>query len=171
MRHTSDNVAIDHLAIAILRRDDCVVLVQQQMPGAAQPYWVLPGGLVESGELVVEALIREVQEEAGAHVTAIAQLVCISQIDRPAHGMQTIVFIFEVEQWHGALEVNDPDAEVLAAELVPYDQAIRRLEVNGGWPGIQEPLRAYLRGEARTGTIWFYREELGVQSLVTYVAP
>jgi 8-oxo-dGTP pyrophosphatase MutT (NUDIX family) len=44
MRHTSDNTAIDHLAIAILRRDDCVVLVQQQTPGAAQPYWVLPGG-------------------------------------------------------------------------------------------------------------------------------
>jgi len=63
MRHTSDNVAIDHLAIAILRRDDCVVLVQQQTPGVPQPYWVLPGGLVESGELVVDALIREVQND------------------------------------------------------------------------------------------------------------
>jgi 8-oxo-dGTP diphosphatase len=91
MRHTSDNTAIAHVAIAILWRDDCVVLVQQQSPGVAQPYWVLPGGLVEAGELVVDALIREVQEEAGAHVTAIAQLVCISQIDRPAHAMQTIL--------------------------------------------------------------------------------
>src|SRR5688500_16128751 len=108
MRHTSGTIAIDHVAIAILRRDDCLVLVQQQMPGAAQPYWVLPGGLVEAGELVMDALIREVKEEAGAHVTAIAQLACLSQIDRPAQRMQTVAFIFEVAQWHGVLQSNDP---------------------------------------------------------------
>src|SRR5258707_12036516 len=138
MRHTSGTIAIDHLAIAILRRDDCVVLVQQQAPGIAQPYWMLPGGLVESGELITDALIREVREEAGAHVTAIAQLVCISQIDRPAHQMQTVTFIFEVGQWDGALESNDPDAETIGAELVPYAEAIGRLAVNGGRPGSQE---------------------------------
>jgi 8-oxo-dGTP diphosphatase len=171
MRHTSDNVAIDHLAIAILRRDDCVVLVQQQMPGVAQPYWVLPGGLVESGELMMDALIREVQEEAGAHVTAITQLVCISQIDRPAQRMQTVAFIFEIGQWEGAFKFNDPDAETISAELVPYAEAIRRLEANGGWPGIQAPLLAYLRGDTRAGTIWFYREELGVQALAACVTP
>jgi len=170
MRHTSDNVAIDHLAIAILRRDGCVVLVQQQTPGVAEPYWVLPGGLVEAGELVVDALVREVYEEAGAHITEVGQLACISQIDRPMHQMQTIVFIFEVRHWHGALESNDPDHEAFGAELVPCGEAIRRLEVNGGWPGIQEPQLAYLRGDAQAGTIWFYREEQGVQSLVASIA-
>ena len=171
MRHTSDNVAIDHLAIAILRRDDCVVLVQQQAPGEPRPYWVLPGGLVEAGELIADALIREVREEAGAHVTAIAQLVCLSQIDRPAHQMQTVAFIFEVGQWHGALQSNDPDAETIGAELVPYAEAISRLAANGGWPGIQEPLLAYLHGDARAGTVWFYREDPGGQLLVACVAP
>ena len=171
MRHTSDTIAIDHVAIAILRRDDCVVMVQQQTPGVPQPYWVLPGGLVESGELIANALIREVQEEAGAHVTAIGPLVCISQIDRPAHRMQTITFIFEVANWHGELGGNDPDAEVIGAELVPYAEVFRRLAANGGWPGIQEPMRDYLRGDARAGTMWFYREDKGVQSLVACVAP
>ena len=61
--------------------------------------------------------------------------------------------------------------EAQGAELVPCAEAIRRLEVNGGWPGIQEPLWAYLRGEARAGTIWFYREDQGVQSLVASIAP
>ena len=126
---------------------------------------------MEAGELIADALIREVQEEAGAHVTAIAQLACLTQIDRPAHQMQTLAFIFEVEQWHGALQSNDPDAETISAELVPCDEAIRRLEANGGWPGIQAPLLAYLRGDARAGTVWFYREDLGGQSLVAYVAP
>jgi 8-oxo-dGTP diphosphatase len=170
MHHTSGTIAIDHVAIAILRRDDCMVLVQQQTPDIAQPYWVLPGGLVEAGELVVDALIREVQEEAGAHVTAIAQLVCLSQIDRPAQQMQTVAFIFEVGQWHGALQSNDPDAEAISAELVPCAEAISRLAANGGWPGIQEPLLAYLRGEARAGAVWFYREDLDGQSLVACVA-
>jgi 8-oxo-dGTP pyrophosphatase MutT (NUDIX family) len=170
MRHTSDSVAIDHLAIAILRRDDCVVLVQQHAPGIARPYWVLPGGLVESGELIADTLIREVQEEAGAHVTVIAQLVCMSQIDRPAHRMQTVAFIFEVGQWHGALQSDDPDAETIGVELVPYAEAISRLAANGGWPGIQEPLLAYMRGDARAGTMWFYREDQGCQSLVACVA-
>ncbi len=132
---------------------------------------MLPGGLVESGELVADALIREVWEESGAHVTAIGRLACLSQIDRPAQRMQTVSFTFEVAQWHGALQINDPDAEVLRAELVPLAEAMNRLAVNGGWPGIQEPLRAYLRGKAHAGGVWFYREELGVQSLVAYIAP
>jgi 8-oxo-dGTP diphosphatase len=171
MRHTSGTIATDHVAIGILRRDDCVVLVQQQTPGAAQPYWVLPGGLVEAGELVMDALICEVKEEAGAHVTAMAQLACLSQIDRPAQQMQTVVFIFEVAQWHGALQSNDPDAEAFGAELVPYAEASRRLAANGGWPGIQQPLQAYLRGDARAGSMWFYREDLGIQSLIACIAP
>src|SRR5206468_221402 len=100
----------------------------------------------------------------------IAQLACLSQIDRPALQMQTVAFIFEVGQWHGALQSNDPDAETISAELVPYAEAISRLDANGGWPGIQEPLLAYLRGDARAGTVWFYREDLGVQSLVASVA-
>jgi ADP-ribose pyrophosphatase YjhB (NUDIX family) len=126
---------------------------------------------VESGELVMDALIREVQEEAGAHVTAIAKLACLSQIDRPAHRMQTVALIFEVAQWHGALQSNDPDAEAFGAELVPLAEAISRLAANGGWPGIQEPMLAYLRGETPAGSAWFYREDLGIQSLVACIAP
>jgi 8-oxo-dGTP diphosphatase len=173
MRHTSDTIAIDHVVIAILRRDDCLVMVQQQIPGTVEPFWVLPGGLVVAGELLSVALTREVQEESGAQVTTIGQLVSISQIDRPAQRMQTITFIFEVADWHGALQSNDPDAEVIGAELVPDAMAITRLATNGGWPGIQGPLVAYLRGNAPAGSIWFYREENGIQSqsMVACITP
>ena len=168
-RARGDNIAIDHLAIAILRQEDRVVLVQQQTPHDAQPYWVLPGGLVEAGELVTDALIREAQEEAGVQVTAIAHLAFCSQIDRPAHGAQTVAFVFEVGTWHGTLRNQDPDVEVIGVELVPFGEAIHRLQQNGGWPGIQAPLVAYLQGAARAGTLWFYREDADGQHLTASV--
>jgi 8-oxo-dGTP diphosphatase len=166
MRHTSDGIAVDHLALAILRHEDSVVLVQQQGPLDSQPYWVLPGGLVEAGELIADALIREVQEEAGVQVTAITQLACLIQIDRPEHHAQTVAFAFEVGTWHGTLGCHDPDAEVLAVELVPLAEAISRLGASGGWPGVQAPLLMYLRGDARVGTFWCYREDSDGQHMV-----
>ena len=159
MRHTSEGMQIDLLALAILRRADQIVMVQQLTPHDHQPYWVLPGGLVEAGELVTDALIREVQEEAGVQVTAIGALVGLSQIDRPTHTAQTLAFVFEVVQWHGTLQCQDPDAKVCGVELVRFAEAIHRLQRNGSWPGIQEPLLAYLRGEVLAGTMWFYRED------------
>lgn len=169
MRHTSDHVAIDLVTLAILRYEGKVVLVQQQSDDKLSSYWVLPGGLVEAGELVSEALIREVQEEAGVHVETIAHLVCLSQIDRPAHQAQTVVYIFEVETWHGELGVYDPDAEVIGVELLPLAEAIERLHRNGGWPGIQTPLLAYLQREVEAGAVCFYREDNDGQHLVGQV--
>lgn len=168
MRHTSDAVAIDLVALAILRQEDKLVLVQQQRPNG-EGYWVTPGGLVEAGELITDALVREVREEAGVEVTAVGQFVCCSQIDRPSDQAQTIVYMFEVEAWQGVLSNQDPDGEVLAVELVPFDQAVERLRQNGGWPGFQEPLRAYLQGNVSAGALWLYREDAGGQRLVTSV--
>ena len=169
MRHTSDGIGVDHLALGLLRHEDSLVLVQQQGDIALPPYWVLPGGLVEAGELIVDALVREVQEEAGARVTALGPLVCLSQIDRPEHALQTVAFIFEVATWEGSLQSDDPDDEILSVALVPIAEAIRRLEANGGWPGIQEPMLAYLRGETEAGGVWFYREGPAGQCLVAHL--
>ena len=50
------------IAIGIVRRGDEVLMVRQQGPDDPQSYWVLPGGLVEPGETISEALVREVRE-------------------------------------------------------------------------------------------------------------
>ena len=149
---------IEHVALAIVRRGDALLLVQQQNPDDSPPYWVIPGGLVEVGELISEALVREVAEETGAHVTALGDPAFITQIDRPSIPIQSVFFAFEVSQWHGALGSNDPDDEIRQVALVPLAEAIELLAANSGWRGVQEPLLAYLRGEVAVGSMWFYRE-------------
>ena len=166
MRHTSDSMAVDHVALAILQSQDHLILVQQQHLATTTPYWVVPGGLVEAGELVIDALHREVREEAGVQIEDLPRLVCISQIDRPQHQAQTVVFMFVAAAWSGSLSVADPDNEVIHAALVPRAEAIERLRRNGGWPGIQEPLRAYLQGNVAMGSMWFYRDTGNGQQFV-----
>jgi ADP-ribose pyrophosphatase YjhB (NUDIX family) len=48
---------------AILHWNDRVLLIRQEKPG--KEYWMLPGGGVESGESLVDALHRELREECG----------------------------------------------------------------------------------------------------------
>jgi hypothetical protein len=83
--------------------------------------------------------------------------------------MQTIAFFFEVGEWHGTMVGDDPDNEVVRTELLPSHEAIERLAANGGWLGIQGPMLGYLRGEHRPGSLYFYREDAGVQRLVSRV--
>jgi 8-oxo-dGTP diphosphatase len=48
---------------AILRRDDRILLCRHEKGG--KDYWLLPGGGVNSGESLVDALHRELLEEVG----------------------------------------------------------------------------------------------------------
>jgi 8-oxo-dGTP diphosphatase len=47
----------------ILQLDGRILLVRQEKPG--REYWLLPGGGVNAGESLVDALRREVEEEVG----------------------------------------------------------------------------------------------------------
>jgi len=49
---------------AIIIEGDCVVLVKRAHP-PIQGHWSIPGGVLEVGEMVREAAIREAREETG----------------------------------------------------------------------------------------------------------
>ena len=61
------------VAVAVLLRRDGRVLLAQRLPGTPYAgYWEFPGGKLEPGESVAEALARELDEELGIEVTRAA---------------------------------------------------------------------------------------------------
>ena len=153
---------VNHIAVGILRREDQLVLVQQRYLKTKPPFWVLPGGLVEPGELLTETLIRELAEETGARVEAIGALAYCMQIDHPQRCEQTIAYCFEIDAWSGILQSADPDQEILQVALVSLADAPALLK-SISWPAVRDPLLSYLRGDSPPGTLWFYRDLDGVQ--------
>jgi len=144
------------VAVAVLRQGEEIVLVSQQGPKDPEPHWALPTGVVEPGELLLDALRREVREETGAELVDPGRLAWVTQtnLDDPDWGGVTTAIAFETWDWHGELVCADPDGLVLAAELVPLTRAIELLKP---LPlPMAEPAVAFLEGTAGHGSYWAY---------------
>lgn len=153
---------------AALVRDtdgESVLLVRQQGPSDPRAYWVLPGGLVESDEIVTEGLAREVREETGLRVLEFGQLVYAMHSVDGANGSQYVAFVLEAAGWDGEIRPDDPDGYILEAAFVPTAEAIERLE-QLPWEAMSRPIAAYLRGTHQAGALWLYRDHDGEQELV-----
>jgi ADP-ribose pyrophosphatase YjhB (NUDIX family) len=72
--------------LVIVQRDEKILLVQQDY---GERYWSLPGGLVEHGESLEAAAVREVREETGLNVKI---LRLIGLYSKPAENALAITF-------------------------------------------------------------------------------
>ena len=144
-----------------MRREGAIVLVHQG-PSDDERFWALPGGVVDDGELVPEALVREVREETGLEIAGPGRLAFVRQVDerrplRPIRGegvgYLATIWVFEVDEWSGELAPRDPDGVVFEARLVPLDDALGRLR-RTPW---LEIVADYLEGRVAAGTLRFER--------------
>ncbi len=96
--------AVD-VAVGVLIRPDGAFLLTSRPPGKPYAgYWEFPGGKLELGETVAQALQRELDEELGLHVTAIAPWK-IEVVDYP-HALVRLHFC-KVFAWSGTLEMRE----------------------------------------------------------------
>lgn len=150
---------------AIIRRGDEILMVRQ--PDDDQTlYWFIPGGVVEPGEMLGEALVREVKEETGLTLVEAGGLAFMTQIHAGHEARQTLAYVFEVSAYHGTLGPDDPDQLTHAVSFVPLAEAMQRL-TQVQWAHMRDPLLAYLNGSSPQGRLWQYRQQAsGVIDLI-----
>lgn len=88
--------------------------------------WNLPGGQVEAGERPVDALVREVAEEACARVVRARYLACQHVWDPHAPAGPTSHY---QTRWWARVELDpwDPHHEIVARRLVPPEDVVATL--------------------------------------------
>ena len=110
---------------AILRWQGSVLLCRQEKPG--KQYWLLPGGGVDGGETLMEALRRELREELGIAVDAqfVGPVAIVDSI-APKESIarkHVVHIIFSTDLSHRSLEdVETRDAAVKGARLFSVDE-------------------------------------------------
>ncbi|RLF11110.1 MAG: NUDIX hydrolase [Thermoprotei archaeon] len=80
----------------VLTKRGSIVLVKRRKP-PYQGHWALPGGFVEYGETVEQAVVREVKEETGLEVEVKGLIGVYSKPDRDPRGHVVSVAFLTLE--------------------------------------------------------------------------
>ncbi len=116
-------VAVDGV---VVRSRGSIVLVKRRKP-PYEGYWALPGGLVEYGESVEEAVVREVREETGLEVEIKGLVGVYSKLGRDPRG-HVISIAFLVVEVGGELR-GSRETEVGEFYVIPEKLAFDHREV------------------------------------------
>ena len=106
-------------AVAVV--DDRLLLVRRGH-GPAAGEWSLPGGRVEGGETLAEAVVREVAEETGL------EAVCddlVGWVERLGDGYHFVIFDFLVTVLDGPEKLPQAGDDAAEAAWVPLDEVFR----------------------------------------------
>ncbi len=93
--------------------------------------WGMPKGLIEEGESLEEAAVREVEEESGVKVKIIDKVGDPEKYEYIMNGAKVSkqVDYFLMEYMSG--DISDHDWEMEEVEWLSYDQAYQRLAFEG----------------------------------------
>lgn len=111
---------------AIIEVDQGIILIKRKNP---PPGWALPGGFVDYGETLEEAVCREMQEETGLDIKLIRQFHTYSDPTRdPRHHTVSTVFIASAS---GTPQAGDDamEAEIFTRGKLPEDIAFDHRQI------------------------------------------
>ncbi len=139
----NDARPLTRVAVAIIEREvdgEYQVLLAQRPEGKAYAgYWEFPGGKIEAGETVVEALIREIDEELGMRIRS--AMVWRSERFSYEHAHVELNFC-RISDWSGEPQGREGQAFAWqppnAINLVPLLPALHAPE-SGVLAGLREP--------------------------------
>ncbi len=104
-REGGENRPLVQVAVGVLLQDDGAFLLTSRPPGKVYAgYWEFPGGKLEAGETVQQALARELHEEIGIAIED-CTLWKIERVDYP-HALVQLNFC-RVTRWRGELQMRE----------------------------------------------------------------
>jgi ADP-ribose pyrophosphatase YjhB (NUDIX family) len=132
--------------------EERILLARQEKHGAS--YWLLPGGGVEEGEALTDALVRELREECGLVAGAINGPIALAETIPPdgTSGRHILHVVFHVETEAVPTSPTDADAAVLALRLTPR-RDVRGVDLR---PPMYDFLETYRPGDpfVSLGRLW-----------------
>ena len=116
-REGGDHRQVTDVAVGVLLQADGTFLLTSRPEGKVYAgYWEFPGGKLEAGETVEQALRRELQEELGITIGS-AELWKTQMVDYP-HALVRLHFC-KVRQWEGELQMRE--AQSFAWQRLPVE--------------------------------------------------
>lgn len=130
-------------ACGVFRRGDDVLLIRQYNAAGVARYWT-PGGGVEFGEPVEDAVRREMREEVGVDVSVVRYVGMFESLGTTSEGFLShgISLVYEVATDDEAfyrqetVAVDDNGLDFTAVWIRPADVPAGTWDVGGGLPGV-----------------------------------
>jgi 8-oxo-dGTP diphosphatase len=145
---------------AVIIEDDRVVLVRRGRP-PAYGEWSLPGGAVEPGETLEEAVVREVAEEIGLSVEVMEVVAVLDRIFRDQEGevqYHYVLIDFLCRKTGGTLQAS---SDAISCSQVPFS-ALAQYNLTKETRGVIN--RAYQRVSGGSPPIFRAKAATSIQS-------
>jgi 8-oxo-dGTP diphosphatase len=117
---------VTDVAVAILQKPDGAFLLSSRPEGKPYPhYWEFPGGKLEPGECVFDALVRELMEELNVTVTRASPWITF--IMHYTHATVRL-HCWRVHEWHGEMRGME-------GQLFEWQPSVAAISVSPTLPG------------------------------------
>lgn len=108
------------------------ILLVRLQPGSWSPNWMTPGGGAERGESPQEAVLREIDEEAGVQVRGLRLWkLCHNRYEDPAGRSQDFDFYQFTARWRSGRPATRVPEEI--AEVRWFSRLPANTEFRGDW--------------------------------------